>query len=91
MTRSHCGADVATRPETRTEVRRLTDGRLELRHLRHGDGLGWYATQRTVLEPEAAEALCDAIRANLSSADPAAPSATASAYQGKVVYLADRR
>jgi len=68
MTRSQCGANGATKSETRTDVRRLDDGRIELRHLRYGRGLGWYAAQRTVLAPEAAAELSDMLRATLSSA-----------------------
>lgn len=41
-------------------MRRLDGGRVELRHLQWAEGLGWYGTQRIVLE---AEALADLRRA----------------------------
>lgn len=49
-------------PDTKMAVRKLPDGRVELRHMQWAKGLGWYSTQRIVLELEALPALHQALR-----------------------------
>jgi len=81
MSQASRSAEFANGTDARTVVRRLPGGQVELRHLQYADGLGWYGTQRMLLEPAAAAALGEALSALPSDGETG----------GKVTYLPERR